>query len=199
MTFEKLTHRAPLMLAVVAVAAMALSGCEQTKRVLGQTKQAPDEFAVYSRAPLSLPPEYSLRPPAPGSERPQAVNPRDRARDAVLTAGGSRPPVQSSRGATPADASRGEVAILHRTGALNADSEIRGVVDRESAFLAEEEKTITDRIIFWGVPTASGAAVDAVAESKRLREARALGRPLADGEVPIIKRRQKGLLEDLVK
>lgn len=193
--------RAPLMLAVVALAAMALSGCENAKRVLGQTKEPPDEFTVYSRAPLSLPPDYTLRPPAPGSERPQAVNPRDRARDAILTASGKPAPKPSpNRNSMSSDgASRGEIAILHRTGALNADSEIRGVVDRESAFLAEEQKTITDRIIFWGVPTASGAAVDAVAEAKRLREARALGKPLNEGTVPVIKRRQKGLLEDLVK
>ena len=96
-------------------------------------------------------------------------------------------------------ASRGEIAILSRTGALNANSEIRGVVDRESAFLAEESKTFTDRIIFWGVPTTSGTAVDAVAEAKRIREAQAMGQPLNKGTIPVIKRRQKGLLEDLVK
>jgi hypothetical protein len=201
MTIGNFKTRAPLMLALFALAAMALSGCEQTKRALGQSKEAPDEFTVYSRAPLSLPPDYTLRPPRPGSERPQAVNPRDRAREAVLTAGGGRPPAPapSNNGTDSKGASRGELAILHRTGALNADSEIRGVVNRESAFLAEENKTITDRIIFWGVPTKSGTAVDAVAEAKRLREARAMGRPLSEGTVPVIKRRQKGLLEDLVK
>ena len=111
----------------------------------------------------------------------------------------SRRPASSNNGTESQGASRGELAILHRTGALNANSEIRGIVDRESAFLAEENKTITDRIIFWGVPTESGTAVDAVAEAKRLREARAMGKPLSEGTVPTIKRRQKGLLEDLVK
>ena len=41
-----------------------LSGCTDVKEVLGYTKQSPDEFQVYARAPLSLPPDYNLRPPA---------------------------------------------------------------------------------------------------------------------------------------
>lgn len=185
---------------VLGVAALVgLTGCEGARKTFGLTKEAPDEFSVYSRAPLSLPPDYTLRPPEPGSRRPQAVNPRDRARDAVLTAGGTRSGDFELRNVDRGEPSRGEVAILHRTGAINANSEIRGIVDRESAFLAEEDKSITDRIIFWGVPTQAGAAVDAEAEAKRLREARALGEPLNEGTVPTIKRRQKGILEDLVK
>ena len=61
----------PLCALLAAVA--FLSGCEETKRALGQTKEGPDEFAVYQRAPLSLPPEYGLKPPNPGADRPQAV------------------------------------------------------------------------------------------------------------------------------
>lgn len=42
---------------------LALSACStETKRKLGLANQAPDEFMVMSRAPLSLPPEYGLRP-----------------------------------------------------------------------------------------------------------------------------------------
>jgi hypothetical protein len=199
MSIANASFRSATILGMAAIAVAVLSGCESTKRMLGQTKDAPDEFTVYSRAPLSLPPEFSLRPPQPGSERPQAVNPRDRAREAIITAGGARAENPQPANGEEGEASRGETAILHRTGALNADSQVRGVIDRESAFLAEEEKTITDRIIFWGVPTESGAAVDAAAEAKRLREARALGQPLGDGTVPVIQRRQKGLFEDLVK
>ena len=64
-------------------ASVLLTGCEETKKALGQTKESPDEFAVFQRAPLSQPPDYSLRPPTPGAQRPQAVNPRDRARAAL--------------------------------------------------------------------------------------------------------------------
>lgn len=39
-----------------------LSGCGVTKKDLGLVKESPNEFMVMSRAPLSLPPEYDLRP-----------------------------------------------------------------------------------------------------------------------------------------
>lgn len=42
---------------------LGLTACSSaTKQKLGLTKQAPNEFMVSSRAPLSLPPEYDLRP-----------------------------------------------------------------------------------------------------------------------------------------
>ena len=48
---------------VVLAVAFVLSACStETKRKLGLASQAPDEFMVMSRAPLSLPPEYDLRP-----------------------------------------------------------------------------------------------------------------------------------------
>lgn len=48
---------------VVLAVAFVLSACStETKRKLGLANQAPDEFMVMSRAPLSLPPEYGLRP-----------------------------------------------------------------------------------------------------------------------------------------
>ncbi len=44
-------------------AVLVLSACSQsTKQKLGLAKQAPNEFMVVSKPPLSLPPEYDLRP-----------------------------------------------------------------------------------------------------------------------------------------
>ena len=44
-------------------AVCVLSACTQsTKQKLGLAKQAPNEFMVVSKPPLSLPPEYDLRP-----------------------------------------------------------------------------------------------------------------------------------------
>ena len=48
---------------IVIAAVLVLSACStETKRKLGLVSQGPDEFMVMSRAPLSLPPEYGLRP-----------------------------------------------------------------------------------------------------------------------------------------
>ena len=39
-----------------------LSGCGLTRSDLGLEKATPDEMLVVSRAPLSIPPEFNLRP-----------------------------------------------------------------------------------------------------------------------------------------
>ena len=44
----------------------SLSACSGVKKKLGLENSAPDEFLVTSRAPLSLPPEYDLRPVTDG-------------------------------------------------------------------------------------------------------------------------------------
>ena len=50
-------------LVVCCLAILALSACGSlTKEKLGLGKSAPDEFMVSTRQPLSLPPEYDLRP-----------------------------------------------------------------------------------------------------------------------------------------
>ncbi len=74
----------PLRPLLVVAALFALAGCDGFKEQLGLTKQSPDEFRVVSRAPLSLPPDYSLVPPAPGAPRPQEGTATDQARTAVF-------------------------------------------------------------------------------------------------------------------
>jgi len=44
----------------------------------------PDEFRVVTKAPLVVPPDFSLRPPAPGKPRPQELQPESAARTALL-------------------------------------------------------------------------------------------------------------------
>ncbi len=47
-------------------------------------KVTPDEFRVVTKAPLVVPPDYALRPPAPGKPRPQELQPESVARNALL-------------------------------------------------------------------------------------------------------------------
>lgn len=47
----------------IALAMMALSGCENVKNVLSFPRGGPDEFAVTTNQPLAIPPDYNLRPP----------------------------------------------------------------------------------------------------------------------------------------
>ena len=45
-----------------------VTGCESAKKIIGNKKQVPDEFVIYARPPLSLPPDFGLRPPTPGAK-----------------------------------------------------------------------------------------------------------------------------------
>jgi hypothetical protein len=186
--------RGPVRGVVFAFAAVLVAACGDTRAFLGLDREPPDEFAVYSRAPLSLPPDYGLRPPEPGRERPQLVTPRDEARSAVTGREGQ--PGRPSAGA-PSQASPGTLALLKQLNAVETDPDIRATVNRETTMLAEESRGFADRILFWRETAAEnvGMEVDAAKEAKRIQETRALGRPLTEGETPIIERKKKGLLE----
>jgi hypothetical protein len=181
---------------LTAAVAVVVSGCSDTKEFLGQGKRPPDEFAVYSRAPLSLPPDYALRPPAPGTARPQNVMPRDTAKQALL---GEQFNTQAG-GASSVDVvgvSPGTQVLLERTGALDADPEIRTQVNSETSILAEEDQSFTERLMFWGNPTEYGTVVDPVQEARRIHENQALGQPITEGETPTIERKRRALLEGI--
>lgn len=176
--------------------AVALNGCDKAKQALGQNKEGPDEFAVFQRAPLSLPPDYNLRPPKPGSERPQALNPREKAMEAITARRNSQiEPVNNEK--TFSGLSRGEIAILKLTGAEKADPSIRGKIREENKILAIKDIKFTDKIAFWQSPAKFGVVVNAPIEAKRIRERQALGKPLNAGDIPIIKRRRKALFENV--
>lgn len=177
----------------MVLAGAALSGCESAKKAFGGGKNAPDEFVVYKQPPLSLPPEYGLRPPEPGADRPQRVSPADDARTAVL--GKSRAEAQQTQQQT--GASRGLQALITRTGADKTEPDIRRIVNRESSVLADEDQLFVNKLIFWvDDTTAPSTVVDAKKERKRIMSNQALGKPINEGETPQIKRKaaKKGLL-----
>lgn len=203
-------NRSFLALLPVLGAVVLLSACDQAREALGKSKRSPDEFAVYQRAPLSLPPNYGLRPPAPGADRPVAEDPTAAARQAVL---GTTPqaapravvdpnapavydPAAAQAKAQPAG-SAGLQVLLRETGAIGVDPNIRSTINRETTIMAEEDQTFADRIMTWGKPVPPGTVVNPEEEAKRIQANQALGRPITEGETPIIERKDRGLLEGL--
>jgi hypothetical protein len=75
---------------------LVLSGCGGMRAVLGMDQVGPDEFAVESRAPLLIPPDFNLRPPQPGATRPNEVTAAERARRVVDAAGPGEPGKQAT-------------------------------------------------------------------------------------------------------
>lgn len=175
------SHRAFAALALTAAAGIALSGCSSTSKALGMNKVTPDEFRVVAKAPLVVPPDYALRPPAPGEPRPQELQPESAARTALL-------------GAREAQArSDGEKLLVAKAGANQADPLIRYVVDDEFGDVAHKEKSFADRVMFWRKDGAEAPAaqpapgsntpapVDAAAEAERLQS-------LTGGQAVVIQR-----------
>lgn len=179
------------MASLAGAVALGLGACADTRKAIGWDKVSPDEFRVVSRAPLTLPPDFGLRPPAPGQARPNEAQPQDAARAAVF---GTQ---TAARPAPAAEGSPGEQTLVARLGG-GGDPNIRDQIDRESAQLAEADRSFVDRLLFWQQrDPAQGQELDAQRESQRLREASATGRPATEGSVAIVRRRQRGWLEGL--
>jgi hypothetical protein len=75
---------------------LLLSACSNFKQVLGIEPTSPDEFAVESRAPLTVPPDFNLRPPEPGAARPQETSMANRAQGVLDNAGPGAPGKQET-------------------------------------------------------------------------------------------------------
>ena len=78
-----------------STAVSLLPGCSDMKRAIGLERTSPDEFAVESRAPLTMPPDFELRPPQPGAARPQEKSSGQQARQVIEQAGPGEPGKQA--------------------------------------------------------------------------------------------------------
>lgn len=75
-----------LTLALAGTAIMLTSGCTSGGLF---NRDRPDEFAVQRQAPLAVPPDFNLVPPAPGAPRPAEGTASQQALDALF--GGTAP------------------------------------------------------------------------------------------------------------
>lgn len=183
--------RLPPALATLALAALLPACGENTSRTLGLVRDAPDEFQVTTRAPLSMPPDMTTLPtPRPGAPRPQERSAREQA-EALLVPGLSLEDPRRAPGVRP---SAGEAALVQSAGP-GAPDDIRRRVDEESLRLDQPPRTLADRLIFWRDPPPPGVAVDPQREAQRLRENAALGRDLSAGQTAVVQPRRRGLLE----
>ncbi len=175
---------------------LLLAGCSGVQEQFSLTSTPPDEFRVTTRAPLAVPPDFNLRPPAPGEPRPQEGTATQQAKQVIFRATDNTAP--SLEEAMPADGrSMGERALLVAAQADQTQSDIRQVVERESRTLREEDGYLYDVLVFWRDEVPPGEIIDAEAEAKRLQENAALGKPVTEGETPTIERKKKALLEGI--
>jgi hypothetical protein len=166
--------------AALCISVLALSACSGAKETLGLTKTAPDEFEVVKQAPLSMPPDYNLRPPRPGAPRPQEQTTSAQAREVVFGV-----EARDDRGA-PTDA---ESLLLQQAGGLNADPDIRAKVDAETNAAAKDNRPVAKKLLGLvgaGDEAPPATVVDAGAEAERLRQNQEQGKPVTEGETPSV-------------
>lgn len=120
------------LLISVGVAASLLSGCT----ALGGAS-SPDEFRVVKKAPLVVPPDFSLRPPDAGAGTPFEV---DETRANATTVFGD---------AIGQDASVSERALVAAAGANAVNPIIREQVDWEEAAVIRKSQRVSDRVMNW--------------------------------------------------
>lgn len=163
---------------VAAVATIGLAGCTGVKESLGAAKQAPDETAITTRAPLVVPATFDLKAPQPGAPRPQDA---DVAAAAQKVLGGA--PKQTA-------ASQAEQELLAASGAEKADPRVRQAL-RSEVREQSKRKSYADGVLFWrGKRGESGTPIDPKEEAERLNVA------MPAREAPVI---EKGAAEPVVE
>jgi hypothetical protein len=175
---------------LAAVAPLALAGCgsDPVQRTFGVGRQTPDEFQVTTRAPLAMPPDYMLRPPRPGAQRPQEMTAPQEA-EATLAP-------QSALAPRDTSTSTGQQALLASAGPA-APANIRRQVDLDTT-ADQTSHGFTEELMFWKKPEDKSVVLDPQRESQRLRQNAALGQPTTTGDTPIIQRTQKGVVQRLI-
>ncbi len=183
--------RAVPALPTLALAALVLAGCGGTdlSRTFGFSRDAPDEYSVTTQVPLSMPPDFSVRPPQPGAPRPQQVSEQQQAEEVLA-------PQTALTGTPTGQVSPGQQALVQAAGPT-PPKDIRAEVNHEAVVSAQQSESFVDKLMFWRASPPPGIVVDPQKEAQRIKQNAALGRSQESGDTPIIQPRQKGWLENL--
>ena len=112
------------ILALAGSAALLTSGCASGGFL---SRERPDEFAVQRQAPLVVPPDFNLVPPAPGAPRPSEGTAQQQALEALF-AGPQRSGVETS---ALDRAGRSEPGIRSAVGDADTNTVAKGTVTRD--------------------------------------------------------------------
>ncbi len=141
---------------------MGLTGCQSINEATGAAKIVPDEFAVVTKAPLIVPPDFNLRPPRPGSPEANQQSPQDEARQTLFQS-----PQAAAQSLGP-NYSEGEKTLLARAGGATVDPGVRRTLSNETGY--EVDNGVTNALVGNGtmaapapVPVAGSASVPAAA------------------------------------
>lgn len=159
---------ASLRIIALAGVAVSLIGCEAVREAAGVVKEPPDEFAVVTKSPLVVPPEFNLRPPKPGAQPTNQISPTDSAQTALFGEDPATAAAQLSGNYSPE-----ERIILASSGGANADHAIRKQLASDLKSMEATDDSFTDNLLFGASDPYKGTPLNADAEAQRLQTANA--------------------------
>ena len=130
-------------LALLGLGLMALAGCQSLRDEAGLSRQAPDEFAVTTKAPLIIPPDYNLHPPSPGAAPLNQTDPTSSAELAMFNSSDPATVAAQMKGSY----SPGEKMLLANAGVQNSDPTIRAQLQSDETNMQGADPSFTDRIL----------------------------------------------------
>ncbi|HEY4115562.1 MAG TPA: DUF3035 domain-containing protein [Rhizomicrobium sp.] len=177
----------------IASLGLALSACQDVREAAGLNKQAPDEFAVVSKAPLIIPPDFNLKPPKPGAAPLNQTSPTVSAEAALY----SNDPAAVAK-SMPGNYSDSEKMLLAQAGAANASDGIRQQITADNDKLQSADDSFTDTLLFGGPTDTADAPVNADAEKARI-DANKDSKPAETqaSDAPQIKKDDSGWLDGI--
>ena len=116
-----------------SVLATTLSACGSNNLF---SRDRPDEFAVSRQAPLVVPPDFSLTPPAPGAARPGGETTAEQTLRALFGGAAPRSATETSIIGS-ADGQRGDPGIRSNVGSPDTQVVDKGLVTRDIIFAPE--------------------------------------------------------------
>ena len=164
MTFEK--RLLPTLLAL-GVAAAGLSACSDLRQAAGLNKKSPDEFAVTTKAPLVIPPDFNLRPPMPGAPPTNSLDPAGNAELALFNSADPQTVAAGMKG----NYTQGEKMLLANAKVQMADPGIRARLNADQrAAVQNADRSFTDRLLATAATPDTGKPVNADAEVNKGRK-----------------------------
>ncbi len=142
MRYDMRVVRAAVPIALMCLP-LVVAGCGDLRDAAGLTKRSPDEFAVTTKAPLVVPPDFNLRPPAPGAAPTNQITPSASAEMALFS---DQDPQTIARN-MPGTDSMAEKLLLARAGAQKADPTIRSRLRADTRAVQEANTSFTDRVL----------------------------------------------------
>ena len=185
-TYMQPIARAALLLG--AVCALQACGNENITRILGLTRDAPDEFRVTTRAPLSMPADFDLPPPRPGASRPQELSERQQAEQALV-------PALALENASAAAPTPGQEALVAAAGP-RASPDIRARVQADGVQDADQ-RNFVQRMLFWQSQPDRSVVVDPAREAQRLRGNAALGADTRAGDTAVEQPKRRSFIDSI--